>query len=58
MVNSTHTDRKATHNSTFAIAGVSCSADTFVQGESSGGAKGGERGRKGRILNIKFRRLD
>ncbi|MBK8482968.1 MAG: hypothetical protein IPO86_00515 [Saprospiraceae bacterium] len=29
------TERKATHNSTFAIGGVSCSADTFVQGGGS-----------------------
>jgi len=26
--------RKATHNSTFAIGGVSCSADSFVVAES------------------------
>jgi len=27
--------RKATHNSTFAIGGVTCSADSFVVAESS-----------------------
>lgn len=27
-------DRRATHNSTFAIGGVSCSADCFVVAES------------------------
>jgi hypothetical protein len=29
------TERKATHNSTFAIGGVSCSADSLVLIESS-----------------------
>ena len=29
------TDRRATDNKGFAIAGVPCFADTFVQGESS-----------------------
>jgi len=29
------TEKKATHNSTFAIGGVSCSADSFVVAESS-----------------------
>ena len=29
------TDKKRPHNSTFAIGGVSCSADTFVVAESS-----------------------
>ncbi len=27
-------ERKATHNSTFAIGGASCSADSFVEAES------------------------
>jgi hypothetical protein len=31
----TDRQRKSTHNSTFAIGGVSCSADSFVVAESS-----------------------